>query len=111
MITSGKSFSNCKVIALDPILKPVLNVKDIDLHFLTYFAETSSYLLVMKSIYHQYSYQLTIEKMKLYSNLLSDSTQAGSSFISIINLLEFLKKCNFLLLFFFSSKNWQILAP
>ena len=49
MITSGKSFSNCKVIALDPILKPVLNVKDIDLHFLTYFADTSFYLLVIKN--------------------------------------------------------------
>ena len=77
MITSGKSFSNCKVIALDPILKAVLNVEDIDLHFLTYFAETSSYLLVIKSIYHQYLYQLTIEKMKLYSNLLSDSTHSS----------------------------------
>ena len=49
MITCGKSFSNCKVIALDPILKPVLNVKDIDLHFLTYFADTSFYLLVIKN--------------------------------------------------------------
>ena len=73
MITSGKSFSNCKVIALDPILRPVLK-KDIALHFLTYFADTSFFLLVIKSIYHQYSYQLTIEKMKLHSNLLSDST-------------------------------------
>ena len=77
MITSGKSFSNCKVIALDPILKPVLNVKNIGLHFLTYFADTSFYLLVIKSIYHQYLYQLTIEKMKLYSNLLSDSTHSS----------------------------------
>ena len=76
MIKSGKSFSNYKVIALDPILKPVLK-KDIGLHFLTYFADTSFYLLVIKRIYHQYSYQLTIEKMKLYSNLLSDSTNSS----------------------------------
>lgn len=52
-------------------------IKDIGLHFLTYFADTSFYLLVIKSIYHQYSYQLTIEKMKLHSNLLSDFTHSS----------------------------------
>ena len=57
MIKSGKSFSNCKVIASDPILRPLFN-KDIGLHFLAYFADTSFYSLAIKSIYHQYSYQL-----------------------------------------------------
>ena len=61
MMKSGKSISNCKDIALDPILKPEFN-KDIGLHFLTYFADTSFYSLAIKSIYHQYSYQLAIEK-------------------------------------------------
>ena len=102
MIKSGKSFSNYKVVALDPILKPVLNVKDIGLHFLTYFVDTSFYLLVIKSIYHQYSYQLTIEKKwnctATYCLILL--IQAGSSFISIINLLAFFKKFNCHLLSF-----------
>ena len=63
MIKSAKSFSNCKVIALDPILRPVFN-EDIGLHFLAYFADTSFYSLAIKSIYHQYSYQLAIEKKR-----------------------------------------------
>ena len=54
MIESGKSFSNCKVIALDPILRPVFN-KDIVLLFL-------AYSLAIKRIYHQYSYQFAVEK-------------------------------------------------
>ena len=52
-------------------------IKDIGLHFLTYFADTSFYLQVIKSIYHQYPYQLTKEKVKLLSNLLSDFTHSS----------------------------------